>query len=111
MVRSGSVKREIVIADDGRPMRVVRPRDPALALAIAKVAVAHPTETRIFDELPAQQPYTMLGFLGRSKKEPRKFCIVDALGGYVGELQPGDSFVTTDGTDPRPGDSFTPGGQ
>lgn len=108
MLRSGSVKREVVIADDGRPMRVIRPKDPSLALAIAKSALANPTEQRIFDELPEQQPYTVLGFLGRRKKSESGFCVVDADGRFVCELKPGDSFVTVDGADPQPGDSFTP---
>lgn len=101
------MKREIVIADDGRPTLVIRPKDPAFALAIAKAALANPTETRILDELPGAQQYTMMGFMGRNRKTG-KFCIVDALCGYVAELEPGDSFVTTDGTVPQPGDTFTP---
>lgn len=101
------MKREIVIADDGRPTLVIRPKDPRLALAIAKVALANPTETRILDELPSAQQYTMVGYMGRNRKTGR-FCIVNALCAYVGELEPGDSFVTTDGAVPEVGDTFTP---
>jgi hypothetical protein len=80
---------KIAIAEDGLPLSVIRPANPALAIAIAKVAVAK-QDGALFQRLPVEvSDYTFVGWLSADKR-----CIVDENGKRIGDLQAGDSFVT-----------------
>jgi hypothetical protein len=92
--------RYTIVQCDGQPMAVIRPSDPKLALALAETALKEQNSDLLAD-LPSiveesGAEYTLVGYAAHrlgSLKEP-KACIVDEKKNYVGELQPGDSFVT-----------------
>lgn len=80
---------KIAIAEDGKPLAVIRPANPSLALAVAQVAVKK-ADKALFDRLPNEVgDYTFRGWLAEGKP-----CIVDKNGRYLEDLKPGDSFVT-----------------
>lgn len=78
---------------DGCDLLVIRPSRPAVALALAKVALDH-NDPALLDRLPlevetAGATYTFVGYLLRSGE------IADATGNVIEpNPQPGDSFVT-----------------
>lgn len=84
---------QFVIAPDGQRMQVIRPKNPQLALAIARVALAR-QDMALMNRLPEEvgiESYTLVGFLGRRGK---RTGILDERGNVVGELKAGDSFVS-----------------
>ena len=79
---------------DGLPLMVIRPKDPAMALRIAKIAFEK-QDMDLLDRLPNEvgaDSYTFLGYAARDKRG--RSAIVTKEGVWVGELEPGDSFVT-----------------
>ena len=88
--------RETVRDEQGRPMQVIRPKDPKLAVDLAKVA-ADTNDKALFDRLPgivedAAGNYTYMGLLAKRASGPP--CIVDEKGRFIAELAPGDSFTS-----------------
>lgn len=85
---------------DGQPLAVIRPDRVDLALALAKAA-ADNNNAELFQKIPqhvidAGGTYTVVGLMAYrlySLKTPKN-CIVDEKKQYVGEIEPGDSFVT-----------------
>jgi hypothetical protein len=76
--------------ETGKPYGVIRPKKPALALAIAQVAVKH-NDGKLLDRLPDEVgDYDFVGWLSMGPKP----VLIDAEGNEVGKLVPGDSFVT-----------------
>lgn len=74
---------------DGERMQVIRPDSPALALAVAKVALDH-NDAALLERLPEEVgEYTFIGYL--AVVEP---YVVDETGEIVDVVKPGDSFVT-----------------
>lgn len=99
-------KRALVHAPGGDRMAIIRPRTPeARALALSLVdKVVRENNGALLEELPALvEDYTFIGFMARTRKlEPPPptrsvYCVVDADGKYVGEIEPGDSFVGYEG--------------
>lgn len=83
----------------GQPMAVIRPSNPTLALSLAQTALKE-QNSEMLNDLPkiveeAGATYRLIGIaayrLGSLKKP--NVCIVDEKKNYVGELEPGDSFV------------------
>lgn len=72
---------------DGQPIVVLRPEDPRLVLALAKVAVQHQSEEAMRETTRGMM--TMVGYL---VKRNGKHAAVDADGCNPQELQPGDVF-------------------
>lgn len=87
-----SKKGAFALAPDGLKLAVIRPSNPTLALEIAKLALKH-NDSKLFADLPAQTgcDYTFMGWL-----EAGGHRILDKDGHPIGELQPGDSFITFD---------------
>ena len=93
--------RRILRAPNGLPMVVIRPSDPAIPVRLATALVGLKDDAA-FQSIPEKAAaegvtYTLAGFWGLRKKRhgvlgPR--CILDREGGYLGEIQPGDSVVT-----------------
>ena len=78
-------------------MLVVRPSDPTVALRLAQEAIAQKDLEKLA-RLPthveaAGVAYTFAGYLAKRPGGTR--CVVDADCRVLGELVPGDSFVTT----------------
>jgi hypothetical protein len=83
-----------IIVKDGLPLMVIRPKDPVMALRIAKIAFEK-QDMDLLDRLPNEvgaDSYTFLGYAAQDKKG--KSAIVTKDGVWVGTLEPGDSFVT-----------------
>lgn len=80
--------RHLIRHADGEPLSVIRPANPKLALALATVCVQQ-QDAGLFQRLPSEVgDYTIQGWLGVNGK------ILDRDGRTIGELEPGDSFVT-----------------
>jgi hypothetical protein len=74
--------------DDGRPLLVIRPNNPALALSVAKVALDK-NDPALLERLPQEVgDYTVQGWLGPDS------TLLDRDGRVIGKCKPGDSFVT-----------------
>lgn len=82
-------------AADGEQLAVARPRRPAVALAVAQVALQHQDEP-ILSKLP-DDDYTVMGWLAADG-----MSVVDDDGDRIGELQPGDSLVSLRSGDGAP---------
>jgi hypothetical protein len=81
-------RRVLVSRDDGRPLLVVRPSDPAAALAVAERAL-RTQETALLESLPETAgDYTVQGWLGKHG------AILDRHGDVIGNCKAGDSFIT-----------------
>ena len=103
MSRTTRQRRQFV-EKDGKPLLVVRPSDPELAIRLAQEAIENTrdpdkqTEAAVaFLNLPALAEakgvtYTFVGYLG--KRPAGTTCIVDKDLRVVGELVRGDSFIT-----------------
>jgi len=79
--------------EDGQQMKIIRPDNPELAMAIAKVAVEK-NDHALFDRLPAEVgDYTFVGFAALDRAKSRA-VVVDARGKYLEDMRAGDSFVT-----------------
>lgn len=85
-----TTKLDILRVEDGYPLAVMRPADPARAVARVKEAAEKhdPALMRLAFE---EQPHTFVGWLARDSAGLGK--VVDHDGEVLGELQPGDSFV------------------
>jgi hypothetical protein len=84
-----------IVQIDGKPMMVIRPQDPILAISLAQIAVEKQSQ-ELLDKLPeivskASGDYTFMGYLARDSK---RAWIADETGKFIGELVRGDSFVT-----------------
>jgi hypothetical protein len=80
-------------AEDGRPLVVARPSDPAVAMMAAEVAVRHQDQA-MFQAIP-DDDYRLMGYLsadGQSILDPRDLSRV------VGTIEIGDSLITLDGS-------------
>jgi len=90
-------------APDGRRMAILRPDDPGKALAIAEQALKR-QDRELLADLPnrAGCKYTFVGWL--SSAAPQH--IVDERGRRIGDLQPGDSFVTYENDAPPIGEAM-----
>ena len=91
------MKRHIVRDEQGLPLRVIRPSDPALCLRIVEECHANQDTVRL-DNLPKEAEaagvsYTFVGYLARGRTG-KGTCIVDDDGVVLGPIVPGDSFVT-----------------
>lgn len=81
-------KRVVKSRDDGQPLMVIRPANPALALSVAQVALDK-QDTALLDRLPEEVgDYTIQGWLGERGR------LLDQNGDVIGKCKPGDSFVT-----------------
>ncbi len=91
---------EIAVSrDDGRPLAVIRPKNPALAIQIARVAIDQ-NDKELWDCLPAKAgEYTFIGWLPFPREGVPEGYVVDDEGLIVDEMQPGDSFVTLNDSD------------
>jgi len=78
--------------DTHEPLAVIRPKDPKIALALSKTAL-DANDEKLFQSMLEAQDYTFVGWLEVGGKR-----IIDKGGKEIGELQPGDSFVTLKGT-------------
>ena len=74
-------------AADGQRLAVVRPKRPAVALAVAQVALRSQDRAMLSD-LPGDD-YTLVGWLGADGAS-----VVDDEGRDIDTLQRGDSFVS-----------------
>ena len=92
-------KRALVPRDDqGRPLRVLRPKDPALARKTVRDIQARSASGELaptgadpaFTSILTAQPHRYMGIVGPEA------TIVDEQGTVIGCLVPGDSFVTED---------------
>ncbi len=72
-----------------RRFAVLRPDDPAKAIAAGLDLVGQRHATQAFDAILTEQPYTFVGFI-----ELPAEVLVDRAGTPVGTLRPGDSFVS-----------------
>jgi hypothetical protein len=84
-----------IVQVDGKPMLVLRPKDPRLALSLAEIAVQKQSQ-QLLDELPeivsnASGDYTFMGYLAKDRKQ---IWIADENGKRLGDVVAGDSFVT-----------------
>jgi hypothetical protein len=75
-------------APDGLPLMVVRPDDPAKALAVAAECARTNDNARLANMLEECGPYKFVGYATHSTG------IVDTKGREVDRLAPGDSFIT-----------------
>lgn len=85
----GSVLDPFARAPDGQKMMVLRPENPALAIELANKLLGSKDEEE-FDKILQAQPYLFVGYSARSNAKK----ILDEDGKIIGELQPGDSFVS-----------------
>jgi hypothetical protein len=75
------------------PLQVIRPDDPELALAIAKVALEK-KDGALLGRLPAEVGrYTFMGYAAQAPSR-KVVLIVDLEMKVLGEMRRGDSFVT-----------------
>lgn len=91
------MKRTRVLSEEGKPLMVLRPKDPlqrevALASARALVGKEGAEAAQAFQDI-LQGEYQFLGYLAKDVRTGRP-SIVDDKDAYVGELEPGDSFAT-----------------
>lgn len=91
------MKRHIVRDEQGLPLRVIRPSDPALCLRIVEECHANQDTVRL-DNLPKEAEaagvsYTFVGYLAK-KRNGKGACVVGEDGAVLGAIAPGDSFVT-----------------
>jgi hypothetical protein len=85
------MKAGFVLSEEGKRMIVIRPKDPHIALKLAEIALEH-NDSDLFQKMLLENEYTIVGFMWRSSQG--KPHIVDKDATYVGEILPGDSFVT-----------------
>lgn len=74
--------------DTNEPLAVIRPKNPEVALALAKTALDN-QDQKLVDSMLEAQDYTFLGWLEVGGEN-----IIDKDGKPLGKPQPGDSFVT-----------------
>lgn len=74
---------------DGHRLAVLRPRDPALALALTAEWKARGGGREGFNKILTEQPYTYCGLLAAGGKK-----ILDPAGMVVGAIKIGDSFIS-----------------
>jgi len=84
-------------SDDGRPLAVLRPAKPDVAMALVKAALSSGNPSLFEEGLPEKEcgPYTFVGWLASTPGG----ILVDGEGNEVGHTQAGDSFVTLE--DPK----------
>lgn len=93
---------EIAKSPTGEDLLVVRPKNPALALAIARVAVDK-NDADLFQRLPSEVgEYTFVGYLAYGKGGT-PFAI-NENGAILDRIEPGDSFITPP-TEPAAGEA------
>ena len=104
MSRTTRQRRQFV-EKDGKPLLVVRPSDPELAIRLAQEAIENTrdpdkqTEAAVaFLNLPALAEakgvtYTFVGYLAK-KRNGKGACVVDEGGNVLGAVVAGDSIVT-----------------
>lgn len=95
-VSRNSRPRRQIIERDGKPMMVIRPSNPQLAILLANEAQRTQNQ-EAFTNLPAYAEkkgitYTFVGYL--AKRPGGTACVVDKDRKVVSECLPGDSFVT-----------------
>ncbi len=67
---------------------MIRPKDPALALKLARTALDE-NDGKLFDSMIEANDYTFVGWLEQGGER-----IIDKQGKEIDKLQPGDSFIT-----------------
>jgi hypothetical protein len=82
-------KPQKIVFRNGKPVIVIRPKDPSIALQVAHLSVKT-QDTELFAKMPELQDYTVIGYLSHH----RDGYAVDEKGNIVCRLQPGDSFCT-----------------
>lgn len=83
---------------DGHRLAVLRPSDPAGAIAVAKSLVGVSTDeyVKAIDELMATNPHRYVGIAAYRRQSPGSPFLVDEGRRLLGQIQPGDSFVHLD---------------
>lgn len=85
-----------VLKKDGVEMAVMRPKDPELAIKMAKEAVGLPFKEgqKAMNAILEAQPYTFVGLAADTGKMPTPLLDPDDHEKIVGHVQPGDSMVS-----------------
>lgn len=85
----------VIACEDGKPLAVIRPDNPALAIRLANEALAkqdgHAFERILVDVQASGSRYTFAGWLSKDRSH-----VVDETGKRIDTLKPGDSFVDSD---------------
>ena len=90
-VKYGKLK---IALKEGKPLAVIRPQNPAFAIALAEIALKK-QDTTLFANLPEEiGHYTFVGWVATYKANVLQGYIIDKDGWIIDKLQPGDSFVT-----------------
>ena len=87
------MKHQFLIKDGGK-LAVLRPKDPALALQLARAALEIEDDAareKAFQEVLNAQPYSFVGLMSTAGKPEKK--LLDEDGWAIGSLRPGDSFA------------------
>lgn len=82
------------LIQSGDKLAVLRPKDPQLALSLARRAVEIENDEareRAFQEILSTQPYSFVGLVSTAGKPDKK--LLDEDGWAIGSVRPGDSFV------------------
>lgn len=87
---------ELLRAEDGQRMQVLRPDKPDAAVALA-LEIQKRNDTEAFRGMPEELRrrgvhYTLVGYLGRGLDGRPVLC--DRQGNPTGSILPGDSFVS-----------------
>lgn len=97
-----------IVVKDGKPLAVLRPADPALALRLAESLIGKkgPEVDEAWGRILSAQPYKFVGWAAKPSavrtalgKRPQ---IVDENGNVIDELRVGDSFVVGEMVDGVP---------
>lgn len=80
-----------IVEAEGEKMVVIRPREPNVALALAKTALAQ-QDKDLLDQIPTAGTYQWVGYFAKPKRRREAF-VVDGKGEIIDALLPGDSIV------------------
>ncbi len=101
--KSGPVPEGFIYKEGDGPehrLIVIRPRDPVLALRLAKQCVGKDND-HAFQQVLAAQPYEERGYAWNDPAQ-KKIMIADADGNLLEETKEGDSFVLRRAPPPAP---------
>jgi hypothetical protein len=83
------------VITDGKPMMIVRPDRPSVALAVARSAIETQDVQRLSQLPKGAGGYTFVGYLAKAPRKYRNRALaINEHGDIVDEAQPGDSFIT-----------------
>jgi hypothetical protein len=75
-------------------MAVLRPKDPAMALMLARIALDK-NDAALFERIPAEvEDYTFVGWMPEPRADVPMGYVVDGEGFIIDDMQSGDSFCT-----------------